>query len=84
MDVEQYVDNLEIILKKTGNSQQRFTLLGISLETDDPGLVCHSVGVNGVKIPSFLRCSLLPRHLSDLSADMAILSLGSHPVDGTE
>ncbi|MFC2114977.1 GDSL-type esterase/lipase family protein [Bacteroidota bacterium] len=76
--LEHHVDNLEIILQKTAKSQQRFTLFGISLETDDPGLVYHSVGINGAKIPSFLRCSLLSDQLSDLSADMVILSLGTN------
>ena len=76
--MDSYSDSLIFSLEKTSEIQQRFTLLGISLETDDPGLIYHAVGVNGAKIPSFLRCSLLPDHLAGLSADLVILSLGTN------
>ncbi len=76
--LEGYSDSLELGLEKTGNHQQRFTLFGISLETDDPGLIYHSIGVNGAKIPSFLGCKLLPGQLAALSPDLVILSLGTN------
>ncbi len=76
--LETYSDSLTIMLEKTGSIQRRFTLLGISLETDDPGLIYHSAGVNGAKISSFLRCTLLPDHLAELSADLVVLSLGTN------
>jgi len=76
--LDRHVENLEIILRKTGSSQERFTLFGISLETDDPGLLYHSIGVNGAKIQSFLRCSLLADQLTALPADLVILSLGTN------
>ena len=77
-DLGKYADRLEISLQRTSPSQERFTLFGISLETDDPGLVYHSVGVNGAKVPSFLGCRLLPEHLAALSPDLVILSLGTN------
>lgn len=76
--LDSYSDSLIISLEKTSNIQQNFTLLGISLETDDPGIIYHTAGVNGAKIPSFLRCSLLPDHLAGLSADLVLLSLGTN------
>ena len=76
--LDTHSDSLTLRLEKTNNLQQRFTLLGISLETDDPGLIYHTAGVNGAKLPSFLRCSLLPDHLAILSADLVILSLGTN------
>ena len=76
--LDSYSDSLIFSLGKTSNIQQRFTLLGISLETDDPGLIYHTAGVNGAKIPSFLRCSLLPDHLAGLPADLVVLSLGTN------
>ncbi len=76
--LDSYSDSLIFSLEKTSNIQQSFTLLGISLETDDPGLIYHTAGVNGAKIPSFLRCSLLPDHLAGLSADLVVLSLGTN------
>ena len=76
--LDAYVDSLVVCLERTGEHQRHFTLLGISLETDDPGLVYHTAGVNGAKITSFLRCTLLPDHLACLSADLVILSLGTN------
>ncbi len=76
--LDSYSDSLIFSLERTSNIQQRFTLLGISLETDDPGLIYHTAGVNGAKIPSFLRCSLLSDHLAGLSADLVVLSLGTN------
>ncbi|MFC2112378.1 GDSL-type esterase/lipase family protein [Bacteroidota bacterium] len=76
--LDEYVDELRITFHKTSLSQEKFTLFGISLETEDPGLVYHSIGVNGAKIPSFLRCSLMPEHLSILDPNLVILSLGTN------
>ena len=78
LTLDQHVDRLQLNLKRTNASQVRFTLFGISLETDDPGLVYHSIGVNGAKIPSYLRCTLLSEHLSVLSPDLVIISLGTN------
>ncbi len=76
--LDSYTNSLAISLQKSSEIQHRFTLFGISLQTDDPGLIYHAIGVNGAKIPSFLRCSLLPEHLAGLSADLVILSLGTN------
>jgi lysophospholipase L1-like esterase len=76
--LDEYTDRLQITLSKTSETQQRFTLFGISLETDDPGLVYHSIGVNGAKLPSFLRCSLMPEQLRAISPNLVILSLGTN------
>ncbi|MFO7722059.1 MAG: hypothetical protein R6V49_02450 [Bacteroidales bacterium] len=53
-------------------------LFGIEMLTDDPGIIYHSVGVNGASIPSFLRCNLLQEHLSLVNPDLVILSLGTN------
>ncbi len=76
--LEEYADSLELRLVRSNSRQERFTLYGISLETDDPGLIYHSIGINGAKIPSFLGCALLPEHLAALSPDLVILSLGTN------
>ena len=73
-----HADSLVIMLSRSASVQERFTLFGISLETDDPGMIYHAIGVNGAKLPSFLRCSLLPLHLQALSPDLVVLSLGTN------
>jgi hypothetical protein len=77
-DFHTYADSLVLNFSKTDSLQERFTLFGISLGTDDPGMIYQAVGVNGAKIPSFLRCSLLPEHMAYLEPDMVVLSLGTN------
>jgi hypothetical protein len=58
--------------------EKKFELYGISLESEDPGIIYHSMGVNGASFPSFLRCNLLEKHLKALNPDLVILSLGTN------
>ena len=40
-----------------------FTLTGVLLENDLPGISVHGVGVNGASVPSYLRCDDFERDL---------------------
>jgi lysophospholipase L1-like esterase len=75
---EDYIDHLTLSFRKTDSLQDAFVLYGLSLETDDPGVVYHSIGVNGAKLPSYLRCQLLEDHLVALDPDLVVLSLGTN------
>jgi lysophospholipase L1-like esterase len=55
-----------------------FSLFGISIENDAPGIIYNSVGVNGAMLSSYLRCNLLPKHLSALSPDLVVFSIGTN------
>lgn len=63
---------------KGNTTQNKFVLYGISLENDDPGIVYHSIGVNGASFPSFLRCQLFEKQLAALKPDLVIISLGTN------
>jgi len=63
---------------KENPTQNKFTLYGISLENDDPGIVYHSIGVNGASFPSFLKCQLFEKQLAALKPDLVIISLGTN------
>ena len=63
---------------KNSPLQSRFVLYGISLENDDPGIVYHSIGVNGASFPSFLRCQLFEKQLAALNPDLVVISLGTN------
>ncbi len=63
---------------KKNLSEEKFELYGISLENEDPGIIYHSMGINGASFPSFLRCNLLQNHLKALNPDLIILSLGTN------
>ncbi len=53
-------------------------LYGVLLENEDPGIVYHSVGVNGATVADFLGNELLSAQVNDLNPDLIILSFGSN------
>ena len=55
-----------------------FTLLGVELIYNGPGVVYHSVGVNGAMLSSYLRCELYEKHLKALNPDLIIISIGTN------
>lgn len=74
-----YVDDtLRLNFVKTKSNQNRFVLHGISFETDDPGIIYHSIGVNGADVDAFLRCVYFSKHLKVLDPDLMIISLGTN------
>jgi len=77
-----YLNILKLTITKKDTSINPFRLYGIYLDTDDPGIVYNSVGVNGASIPSFLKCSLLTNNLAVIKPDMVILSLGTNDAYG--
>lgn len=76
--LDQYTDSVHLSVKKTDSLQHHFILYGLSMETDDPGVVYHSIGINGAKLTSYLRCNLLREHLIALDPDWIILSIGTN------
>ncbi|OFX36709.1 MAG: hypothetical protein A2X08_14705 [Bacteroidetes bacterium GWA2_32_17] len=79
-----YVDSIIFRITKTDTIQKSFTLYGISLENDDPGITYHSIGVNGADVDAFLRCSLFSKQLNELNPDWVIISLGTNDCYSTK
>jgi lysophospholipase L1-like esterase len=77
-----HFDTLNLFLQKTDSLQHNFTLYGIELDNDDPGVIYSAVGVNGAEINSFLKCSLLESQLKILNPDWIIISLGTNDAYG--
>lgn len=59
-----------------------YTLYGIQLENDDPGITYHSIGVNGAATYSYLRCNLLEDHLNEIHPDLVIFGIGINDAAG--
>ncbi len=76
--MKKYSDSLTFYIKKTDTIQKSFTLFGINLENEDPGIIYHSIGVNGAEVESFIRCSLFTYQLEKLKPDWVIVSLGTN------
>ncbi len=69
---------LDLVINKPENSNSEFTLYGLSFETDDPGIVYHSIGVNGARLSSYLNCDLYKKHIAALHPDLVIFSIGTN------
>lgn len=80
--LNQYIDTLEVRINRTDTNTRDFVFYGANLETSDPGVVYHSIGINGASIPSFLRCQLFTKQLSVIAPDLVILSLGTNDAYG--
>ncbi len=73
---DRYVDTLQLRIARTDSMQRQFTLRGIVLDGDDPGVVLHALGVNGASTTSWLRCQRFSEELALLEPDLVILSIG--------
>ncbi|MBN2484589.1 MAG: hypothetical protein JXB34_01315 [Bacteroidales bacterium] len=70
--------SLNMFLHKADSINSEFTLFGISLENDSPGLVYHAIGVNGARLSSYINCQFYSQHLAALEPDLLIFSIGTN------
>jgi lysophospholipase L1-like esterase len=54
------------------------SLYGMVLESDDPGIVYHALGVNGSSFKSFAKCELFDEQLPYLHPDLVVISIGTN------
>jgi lysophospholipase L1-like esterase len=64
------------IPSNSGRPNPTFTLTGILLTNDTPGISYSSIGINGANVPAYLACKNLERDLKFLKPDLLILSIG--------
>ncbi len=74
--LENSTDSLSVEIEKTSISQTHFSLYGLSLENDEPGIVYTSIGVNGAKTNSFLRNEIFVEQLKVIDPDLVIFCIG--------
>ena len=72
------VEEINITFEKADVAQNHFTLYGLTLESDDPGIMYSSVGINGADVTAWLRCNLMDSQLSVLNPQLVIISLGAN------
>ncbi|AWH83714.1 peptidoglycan-binding protein [Flavobacterium album] len=60
------------------NDRKEYTLSGLVLEKDDPGLLYHSIGVNGAKASDYNKYPLFFDQLPALQPDLIVISLGTN------
>ncbi|PXV64070.1 LysM repeat protein [Dysgonomonas alginatilytica] len=61
-----------------GNNQAEYNLSGVVIENDRPGIIYHSIGVNGTKVSDYNKYPLFFEQLPSLSADLIVISLGTN------
>lgn len=80
--LNRYVDSLAVFFVKTDSTQTGFELYGMNLETDDPGIIYHNLGINGAATSSFLRCNKMEEQLKSIHPDLVIFGLGINDAYG--
>ncbi|MBO4655943.1 MAG: hypothetical protein J5644_10395 [Bacteroidales bacterium] len=73
-EVKDFTDSFTVVMPC--DSTQRFTLTGVFLDNDRPGLTFHSIGVNGADLDDYLRCPYLATDMELLQPDMVIFGIG--------
>lgn len=58
--------------------QKEYSLSGLVLENDAPGILYHSIGVNGAKASDYNRFPLFFEQLPALKPDLVVVSLGTN------
>lgn len=65
-------------LDKTDSLQNHFSLFGFNFASSDPGIIYHTIGVNGAQFESYLSCKYFVPNLRALNPDWVIVSLGTN------
>ena len=69
---------VRIQAEQTSESQQTATMQGIILKNSRPGVLYHSVGINGAHFSDYNTSPLFFAQLSTLQPDLVIISLGTN------
>ena len=80
---DRYSVDASFHLERTDTTQNHFTFYGMSLKNDNPGVTYHAIGINGARIPSWIRCSYFSRQLQALNPDWIVIYLGVNDGNST-
>lgn len=81
-EMDWHLNEVTLEFRKTAPEQDHFSLLGLSLESDDPGFVYTAIGVNGAATSSYLRCNRWEQDLKSLGPDLVVFSIGINDANG--
>lgn len=72
------LEGITLEFQKQNEAQKEFTLFGINFDSNDTGIIYHTIGVNGAQYESYLKCEYFVTHLNALNPDWVIVSLGTN------
>ena len=73
--LDQSASSFSIASLPSGNTKEFY---GVSLENDNPGVLYHTIGVNGARYDHYNKAPLFWQQLTALKADLFIVSLGTN------
>ena len=73
--LDQPADSFSLTSLPSGNLKKFY---GVTLENTTPGIIYHTIGVNGATYDSYNNASLFWQQLPALKADLYIISLGTN------
>ncbi len=71
-------DEMVFRANRSKDSLQSATVYGITIMGDAPGVVLHTIGVNGATFSNYLNSKYFTDHLATLKPELIILSLGTN------
>jgi hypothetical protein len=71
-------NSVTIKMVKTADAQARATIYGLLLENGNPGIIYHTVGVNGAEFHHYSEALHFCEQTKALKPDLIILSLGTN------
>ncbi len=72
------VHQIEFQTSQPTSNQNQFTLFGLSLTKNNPGVLYHSIGGNGAKFKNYLDAQFFFEQTRSLDPDLFIISLGTN------
>lgn len=76
------VSDASISLRNNGSNEVSLESEGIILLNGKPGVVFHTIGINGASVPDYLNAQLFWKQLPELHPDLVIVSLGTNDAYG--
>ena len=76
--IDDQPQKIRISATRTSESQRSATFYGMSLESARPGVIVHTIGVNGAMFSSYLESEHFVSQLAMLHPDLLIFSLGTN------
>ena len=77
-------DTMDMKIVRIDSTDARFTIYGIELMNDNPGVIYNSIGVNGASFKSYGRCQNWEKELTARPPDMFIISIGTNDANVVE
>ncbi|MDR2086085.1 MAG: GDSL-type esterase/lipase family protein [Dysgonamonadaceae bacterium] len=81
-ELPEAIDSFRVDIIQEDTLPHTFILTGFIPEKDTPGIVYHSIGVNGASVPSYLDSEFFEDELRLIKPDLVIFGIGINDASG--